>query len=815
MAGSLRSDLGEMWCPSVLFVMTTTRSCLTNVVNDDRRCASTACVVCGLTSLVSSYILCFLFFFFLFSFLCCSTSLCVVERSALVGCKGSSNPPQRNKRKRKRGTTGNTIRTLTDKSKGGGEQQRRRTEEKESHSLTNRYTHTLLDPCPSPPHGGLQHSGASRTDDPQWSAAESTRTMATTATTNASVLPLCCTREDTPCACCQRWMAYIESRERELQQQHHQQLHSHTAVWPPHVDFGDALDIECCPLESLDAVTRSGDPSMDHRHVGVTSVVSAPSSHSHDDTCMTDGHHSHSHHGHGHGHGHDHGTSSSITCDSPPASCQWPPMGASFLDLCPTTPALSLCVSTACVPTLNLSQQLLAQQNGGNVSSGSSGEVGTFSGTSSGLANALQQAAAQTSTSSGNVNSSNMTDQQQQQQQVLFHHHHHGGLPASAAHVHCTEEQALMATGNDAQRAAHIHTKACNPQVHYQFSTNNVIHDHTMPLLGVSSPVKEEDGSSASSSGLTSVSNSTIASGLMSNGLKFDPSLYPTKASVVVAGTQSSTTTSTPFLPCSRVHTFPAPFRFHPYGVGPPVPSRATLSAVHHQTSSNEEEKNKNSSNGNNTNMLNTSAASGVTPLQASSSLSTSTTSTMTSALSSNSNVSTPTNSKNGFHTPSSNAPSVSASSAASAVVASIGAISNGVGMSSIPSSSTSMSTASSSSMNAGIGGSIGGVGGLNFASSSTPVSNCHQCKVKKYSATVIQCTAVHEVTVRRSKPMCCVQKKKCAKKYCTTCLAKHYGVQIEQLNRAKSDTHRHTHTTHDIHRAIGGENDGHIHREC
>jgi hypothetical protein len=108
--------------------------------------------------------------------------------------------------------------------------------------------------------------------------------------------------------------------------------------------------------------------------------------------------------------------------------------------------------------------------------------------------------------------------------------------------------------------------------------------------------------------------------------------------------------------------------------------------------------------------------------------------------------------------------------------------------------------------------------------------SNCHQCKVKKRSDLVLHCTAVQHITVRRTNTLwfgdhyhahrqalalstgcsswrppahfcrlllpfplslctvgcfSCVQKKKCCRKYCSTCLMRHYNIQHNQVDRS------------------------------
>ena len=298
--------------------------------------------------------------------------------------------------------------------------------------------------------------------------------------------------------------------------------------------------------------------------------------------------------------------------------------GSPYIDggACPSPPTLSLCASSsaACVPTLSLSHQFLSGANGSPIafSKLNAASVDPDNPSSS---NEVPSTIHQPDFSS--FSGLNMFPEQDPS--IHFHHHHHAHLSpsalAQAAHVHCTEEQNMDAQ----QRASHVHSKDCNPQVHWQFAANNVLHDHTLPLLAPPA------SSSASTNGVVKGESKQSLS------TKGEPS------SSGVGETQT-------ILPCSRVHTFPPAFRFHPYGAsataGSQVNQVARVSAVAAETAAQTQ-------------------------------------------------------------------------------------------------------------------------------ANSAPASNCHQCKVKKYSATVIQCTAVHEVTVRRSKPMCCVQKKKCAKKYCTTSVHK------------------------------------------
>jgi hypothetical protein len=445
-----------------------------------------------------------------------------------------------------------------------------------------------------------------------------------TQSASSIALPMCCTGNQQPCPCCSKWMDYVQERERERQQhqhQHQQQQQHSSPSWPVAQcqftdlpDLEQALDVDCCPLEAIDhpsnRVSRRGSADA-HAH-----------SHPMPDTGgVTSSGHSHSHsHGHSHVAEHEMATSSASFTQS-----AWPAIGSSYIDggACPSTPALSLCASSsaACVPTLSLSQQFLAGTNGSPIDfsklNASSNGLDQPAGSPSEAASTVQQPDFSSFGGLGLFS--------EQDPAIHFHHHHHAHLHptalAQAAHVHCTEEQNL----DQQQRASHVHSKDCNPQVHWQFAADNVLHDHTLPLLA----------QPASSS--AAASNGTV---------KGEP-VQPTSAKAEPSAAAATDAASSPtILPCSRVHTFPPAFRFHPYGAG-----AAAGSQVNHVAR-------------------------------------------------------------------------VSAVAADAAAQSQAGA---------------------------------------------APASNCHQCKVKKYSATVIQCTAVHEVTVRRSKPMCCVQKKKCAKKYCTT----------------------------------------------
>lgn len=384
----------------------------------------------------------------------------------------------------------------------------------------------------------------------------------------------------------------MQAREREFQQQlnqyhhlhHQQQQHppaqqAHAAgpagpTWPADQcnftgvpDLEQSLDLDCCPLEA-----------MDHASSRVSRRSSADPHHTYH---MHDAAHGgHSHGGHAHGGEHEMATSSSSFTQSAAdgAGCAWPTLGSPYIavhEACPTAPALSLCASSsaACAPTLSLSQQFLA----GN------GAAVDFTRLHHAAANGLEFTPPASSSPDasaelvpfGGAPVGMFTDDPA----IHFHHHHHAHVHPSAlsqaAHVHCTEEQNL----DQQQRVDHVHSKACNPQVHWQFaSADNVLHDHTLPLLArpaSASPLAVTAAAAAASATTGATKDEPVTA------LAVPMKVEPTGVNSAANGTVGAVGPPT-ILPCSRVHTFPPAFRFHPYGNNgvSPTNSVARVSAV-------------------------------------------------------------------------------------------------------------------------------------------------------------------------------------------------------------------------------------------